>query len=167
MKKSILTLAALMVIAIAALTTAEEKKMAEKPWFDMQNCVFCKELTAQPGLMEHMRHDYHNVSTGTISVLQVDASHMDSFKKAMIGMQTAASKMDPAKMPFMCQHCEKLGGLMMNSKIKIDQIETNFGSLTVYATQDSATMAMLHEFATRSNDEGKKMMAEMKKAEKK
>lgn len=167
MKKSILTLAALMVIAITALTTAEEKKMAEKPWYDMQNCVFCKELTAQTGLMEHMKHDYHNVSTGTISVLQVDASHMDAFKKAMAGMQAVAGQMNPTKMPYMCQHCEKMGGLMMNSKIKIDQIETNFGSLTVYSTQDSETMAMLHEFATRSNEEGKKMMAEMMKAEKK
>lgn len=167
MKKILLTLATMSILVVAALATAEEKKTAEKPWYDMQNCVFCKELTAQPGLMEHMKHDYHNVSTGTISVLQVDASHMDAFKKAMVGMQSVAGKMEQGKMPYMCQHCEMMGSLMMNSNIKIDQIETNFGSLTVYATQDSATMAMLHEFATRSNEEGKKMMAEMMKTEKK
>lgn len=169
MKKFSLSIAGLFLMGLILMSSisADDKAATEKPWFDMKNCVFCKEITAQPGLFQHMKHEYHSVSNGLVSVLQVEPSHADAFKKAEAGMQAAAGTMSATKMPYMCVHCEKMGAFMMSPNIKMDHVTTNFGSITIYSSQDSATVAMVQAFGTRSNEEGKTMMAEIMKGEKK
>src|SRR5262249_17885892 len=93
---------------------------AEDPWFDLEKCAFCKEIAKQPGLIEHMKTEYHDTKNGIISVTYIDKSHEPAFSKAQAGMgQVVADKM-AGKPVVTCKHCGAIGdfyamGLMPES----------------------------------------------------
>lgn len=153
----------LFVLAGLAATLALAQT-AEKPWFDMENCAFCKEIAKQPGLMEHMSHEYHNISTGIVSVSYIDGDYKGAFKKAQEGMMAVAQNMKPGQMPAMCQHCSMIGEFMMKG-VKMDEVQSKDCIIFIYSSTDSATVAQIQEFGRRSAEEGAKIKAKMLKAE--
>ena len=50
-------LTVILVCCWSACCFAQEKKSNEKPWMDLEHCAFCKNMSSQPGLMEHMKCD--------------------------------------------------------------------------------------------------------------
>ena len=63
-----LTTALVCAVLILAGTVAAD----DKPWFDMEGCAFCKQIGAEKGLAEHMRHEYHHLTNGLLSITMVD-----------------------------------------------------------------------------------------------
>jgi hypothetical protein len=156
--RTLLSLAAMIMLVCAAMVMAEE---AEKPWFDMQNCAFCKEVSAQPGLMDHMRHEYHNVSAGILTVGYVDKEFQDKFKAAQAGMQKVVADLQAGKQVPMCQHCEKIGYFMMKG-VKLEEIHSADAEIFLYTSADPATVKELQEFGARCTSEMAKMSAAKK-----
>src|SRR5262245_42945340 len=86
-RKPILALVLVVTVAFASTVTAEE------PWFDLDKCAFCKEFAKQPGLVEHMKTEYHNTKNGIISVTYVDKAYQPAMEKAHAGIaQVVADK---------------------------------------------------------------------------
>lgn len=163
MKKSVIMLVGLALLAMLAISSAEDKAPAERPWFDLQKCTFCSKFAAQPGLMEHMKNSYHHVNAGIMEVSEIDPAYQEAFKKAMMEIRTAMAGIKDGKMPPMCQHCEKLGAFSQDPNIKMDMVKTDFGSVSLYASMDSAKVAALQAFGDRSNEEMMKMAKAMAK----
>ena len=152
----------LMVLAIALIYVASATA-EDKPWFDMENCAFCKNLAAQPGLMDNItKWEHHNVKNGSISITEVNKDYLDAYKKAMDGMNAAAKKMEAGEQLPMCGMCEAYGGLMMKG-VKWEEVGSDNIFVTLMYSDDLAVIEEIHSLTDRTNDEMKKM-EEMKKA---
>ena len=60
-----MTKSAILLIGLIALICSAASA-GDLPWFDMEKCAFCKHITAEEGLMEHLNFEYHNHSKGLI-----------------------------------------------------------------------------------------------------
>ena len=122
----------------------------EKPWFDPQNCAFCKQFAAEPGLLDHMTSEYHNLPDGMLSVTHIDKDYEDAFKRAQVGVGKVIREMQTTgKVPYMCPHCAMLGEFTMKG-VKQEQANTSFGIVVLYQSGDSTTVAKLQDFGKRS-----------------
>ena len=71
-----------LILALAVTVAFASTLSAEEPWIDLEKCAFCKEFTKQPGLVEHMKTEYHNTKNGIISVTYVDKAYQPAMEKA-------------------------------------------------------------------------------------
>ena len=153
--RTLLSLAAMLLLVCVVVVMAQE---AEKPWFDGQNCAFCKEIASQPGLMEHMRHEYHNVGAGILTVSYIDKEFQDEFKASQVGMQKVVADLQAGKQVPMCQHCEKIGYFMMKG-VKMEGIHSADAEIVLYSSTDTTMVKELQEFGARTASELAKMAA--------
>ena len=97
----------------------------EKPWFDMQNCAFCKNLTAEEGLMDHItKWDHHNVDNGSVCITVVDKEYLEAYKRAMHNMEEVGKKLEQGEMLPMCGLCKAYGELLKMGA-KRDMVESD------------------------------------------
>lgn len=154
---SVLALVAL--VLVAAVMAADQ----EKPWFDMKNCAFCKELAAQPGLLEHMRHEYHNIHNGIVSVTYIDKDYRDEFAAMHQGMGKVVADMQAGKPVQMCQHCAKIGEFYQKG-VRMEEVKSSDAIIVIYSSEDTALIADIQAFGARCTEELAEYAAEAKKA---
>jgi hypothetical protein len=148
---------ALLALTVLAATAALAAPAAEKPWFDMENCSFCKQMN-QPGLMDHFKMEYHDVDNGLVSVAYIDADYWDEFDKAMEGMMAVVKEMESGKVLPMCGHCEKMGELQMKG-VKMERVKSEKCIIHIYSTQDAEVLKEVHAFGDRCAQENEKRAA--------
>jgi len=152
----------LVYVAVALALTLCVAVAQEQPWFDMKNCAFCKEIDAQPGLMQHMTNEYHNIKGGYLSITHIDPEYQEAFKKAQAGMQKVVADMQSTgKMPPMCQHCTKYGEFL-HAGAQEQYVHSAFGEIFMMTSSDTAMVTSLQAFSARCGQECEKMKAEMK-----
>ena len=134
----------------------------DKPWFDMENCAFCKNLSAQPGLMDHLtKWEHHNVKNGSVSITEVDKEYIDAYKKAIMGMEATAKRMQAGEMLPMCGMCEAYGAVMMKGA-QSEEVQSGNIFISLMYSDDPEVVNEIHALTDRTNDEIMKM-EEMKK----
>ncbi|MBK7143213.1 MAG: hypothetical protein IPH75_14155 [bacterium] len=153
--RTLLSLALIILVASAAMIVAQD---AEKPWMDPVNCVFCKEVDAQPGLKDHMRHEYHPIHNGLVSISYIDKDWWDEFAAAQAAMQKVAGNMNPTNLPPMCQHCTKIGEFYMKG-VKMEDIRSAEAVVVVYSHTDPTVVKEIQAWGARTTEELKKMNA--------
>jgi hypothetical protein len=141
---------ALMVVFIVGSFAADE------PWFDMPNCGFCKHLLTEPGLLENMTWEHHNISNGLVTITTVNDEYKDAYKKANLAMEETAKKMEKGESVRMCGSCMEYGNLMM-AGVKIEHFETMHGHVTIMTSDKPELVAKIQAWGTRNTDEMKKM----------
>jgi len=142
-RKLILTLAA--TVALTSTLTAEE------PWFDLEKCAYCKEFAKQPGLVEHMKTEYHNTKNGIISVTYVDKAYQPAMEKAHAGIGQVVADKTSGKPVVACKHCSAIGdfyqmGLMPES------IKSEKCTIVIYSSPDAAVVTKLQDFGRKTNE---------------
>lgn len=152
-RRVILLSICLVLIGVVAMATDPE------PWFDLQNCAFCKEIAAQPGLAEQFNHEYHMLHNGMMSITHVGNDFKDAFAKAQQGMQGVIKDMQAGKEVKMCRHCSTLGSLYQMG-VMPDQITRGEDIIVVYTSSDTATVRKIQEFGKNSADAMTAMMKE-------
>lgn len=167
MKKYATALSLSLFIAIVSLSIAGDKAETTQSWFDLKNCAFCAPIAAQPGLLEHMKPEYHTISNGLVSVLVIEPGYDGAFKKALEGMTSAYVDMQAGKGMTICPHCSTMGDIEKNPKVKTDFMQTSFGFITIYTSADSLLVAQIQDFGKKTDEASKQMASEMMKAEKK
>ncbi len=148
-----LMLAVMLLIAVTAVGD-------EKPWIDLDKCVFCQQLTKHDGLLDHMTCEHHEISNGHLMATVVDPEFRPAYveaQKAMeqIGMDMAQGKIDPTKV-YMCGSCEAYGNLLMSGAI-IEHIPTKFGDIVLVTSDDPAVMKKIKAYGRRWTEEMAKM----------
>jgi hypothetical protein len=157
MKRSVVLL-----IGLAALLATAATAGDDKPWFDMEGCSFCKHITAEEGLKEHMCFEYHELINGILSITTVDPDFQEAYERAQKSMEAVGAEMmknPQAQPPYMCGHCEAYGGFIQ-AGVMPQHVQTAVGDILVWTSDDSTMVAKLHAFANRSMEE----MAKMKSA---
>ncbi len=135
----------------------------ESPWFDLEKCEFCNKLAAQPGLVEHMKSEYHNLHNGTLSITHIEKDFIPVFHKAQIAMQSVVKDLRAGKQVYTCPHCTTLGQLMM-SGVMPDQIDRGESIIVVYTSSDSTMVAKIQDFGKKSAEAMAAMTAKPKPA---
>jgi hypothetical protein len=148
MKRLVLMAAVLMVAMWVASAIGQEK-----PWFDAKNCIICQQYAAQPGLMDHMRREFHGISTGMFSLTSVDKEYKEAFTAAQGGIREAISQaMSNGGQMSMCGFCSKFRDFGM-AGIVPEVIHTDEGLAVFYMTKDTAKVRELQQFAIKAQEE--------------
>ncbi len=152
MKHVILALS--LVFCIALMANAEDTKL----WFDMENCGFCKHLMAEPGLMDNMAWEHHDIKNGVLIMTVIDPKYDDAYQKAVKAMQQTGNEMMAGKQVYMCGHCETYGMLMM-SGINMEVVKTSAGEITLMTSDKPEMIEKLHVYSKKNQE----AMARMEK----
>ncbi len=141
-----------LILALTAVVAfAFIAKAADEPWFDLEKCAFCKTLAAQPGLLEHMKTEYHNTKTGIVSVTYIDKAYEPAFAKAQESMGKVVADLSAGKEVEMCKHCSTIGSFyamgLMPETIKSDKC-----IISIYSSPDAAVVTKLQDFGKKSNE---------------
>lgn len=159
-KENDITKSAILLIGLIALLCTAAPA-GDLPWFDMEKCTFCKHLTAEEGLIEHMVFEYYNHSKGIISIIVVDKDYQDVFARVSNEMEATSEKIFASKEspPYMCGHCVSYGEFVM-AGVTPEIVSTSQGEMTLWITDNPEMVARLHAFAKRSTEEFAKMCAD-------
>ena len=129
---------------------------ADKPWFDMPNCDFCKHLMTDPALLDNMTWEHHNISNGLVTITTVNKEYMDAYKKANEAMEETGKMMEQGEEVKMCGSCTEYGNLMM-AGIKIEHFATLHGHVTIMTSDKPELVAKIQAWGKHNTDEMKKM----------
>ncbi|MCX6826552.1 MAG: hypothetical protein NTV06_04695 [candidate division Zixibacteria bacterium] len=147
-------LGGLLLLATVAPMAQDQPK--EKPWFDMQNCDFCKNLIKDTLLLPNTIWEHHDISNGLMIVTLVKPEYMASYKKAMDDMSKVGQEMMQGKPVKMCGFCEAYGKLIM-AGAKIENIMGDWGEVTLITSDKPETLIMIREYAQCTREELAKM----------
>lgn len=139
----------------------------DEPWFDLEKCSFCKAIAKQPGLLDHMKTEYHDTKTGILSVTYIDKDYEAAFAKAQEGIRQVVADKVAGKPVVVCKHCTSIGEFY-SMGIMPESIKSEKCIIVIYSSSDAATVTKLQEFGKKSNEAiaelaKKKESAEVKK----
>lgn len=147
---------------VATAATAQEKPAAEKPWFDMANCSFCKHLVKDTMLLENMTWNHYDISNGVMAVTTVKPEYKAAYLEAMKSMQQVGEDMAAGKVQVqMCGHCENYGKLMM-SGANMEYVQTDVADIVLMTSDKPEIVEMIKKFGQRNREELAKWEAEAK-----
>jgi hypothetical protein len=169
--KRIVMLLGIVVVAAAATaawagdhpekTKVEHPLKTESGWFDMENCVFCKNLIEDPGLLPHMTWESHKIANGMVQIFTVQPQYKQSYAKCMQAMETIGNDMMSGKVnPMeakMCGSCAAYGQLMM-AGAKNEHVPGDAADVSLITADDPALVVKIHEICDRNNKEMALMM---------
>jgi hypothetical protein len=160
----------MLVLTVAVSASGQEEKAVTGPqWFDLENCAFCKQLSAHEGLMDHVTWEYHDVANGMMNITTVHPDYKEAYLKAQHDMQVissdlAAGKRTMADTP-MCGHCLAYGMLMM-SGVKMEYVDGKTAGVLLMTSDNPETVKKIKEFAERNRTELATMQAAKEAAKK-
>jgi len=151
MKKAALLLVALVVVVFAPATDA-----GETSWFDMENCVFCRHLTEDPGLLKHMSWEHHDINNGAVTITVVDPEYRDSYMSAQKAMMEEGRKLQSGEVAFtevtMCGHCQNYGRLMMMG-VAIEYVQGETAYMILMTSDDPEKVKEIKAYAQHNREE--------------
>ncbi len=150
------TLVALLVVMIcmSAVAIAEQHETADAgPWFDMENCDFCRHLLEHDKLLDNMTWEYHKISDGIVGITAVQPEYKDAYMKAQkamqaVGVDMMTGKVNPKDVK-MCNHCKAYGKLM-ESGAKFDVVHGDAAEVVVITSEKPEVLAMINNYADKT-----------------
>ncbi|MEQ8849667.1 hypothetical protein [Botrimarina sp.] len=147
-------LAAVLAGALAVAEHHEDHSQSGK-WFDPANCVMCKPMADKPELMHAIKWETHKLDNGAVMTAVAPKGMQDEFDAVCQKMHSK----QPQPGDKLCGFCQAFGKLMREGA-KVQEVDTDFGNLTLVTADDDATVEKIHEFAQRTIEETKKMEGE-------
>ncbi len=161
-KLTVPTLAALVVLVAASALAAEpDMYKSESGWFDMNHCAFCKNLTADPGLLPHSTWETHEIENGMVEIITVAPEYKESFAKAgramqELGMKIQKGEVNPMTLE-MCGRCKEFGMLQMTG-IKTEAVMGDAATVFIYTSDNPDVVKKMHDIVARDHKEMALMM---------
>jgi len=155
MRKFAPTLLALLLALPAAAGGPHE---GDGAWFEPEKCEFCRFLTAEPGLMDAMVWENHEVGDGVLTIAIVPTEFRDAYLRARhaindLGGQVMSGQIDPRTLD-LCGHCEALVGLMMQgAQMQIVESERAGVEISLLTADDPTLVTRIQEYSDRNDEE--------------
>jgi hypothetical protein len=153
LKRSILACVVLAAALVAGGLVADE---GDQAWFDLEGCAICKNLAAEPGLVEHIEWENHKISNGVMTITVVDEEYVDAFQRAAKNMQATAQKLMTGEQLHLCGFCTSYG-MLIASGATIEQVDTKLGNVTLMTSSDPKVVEMIQAHAARTDEEYEKV----------
>jgi len=138
----------------------------EGDWFDTEKCLYCKELAAEPGLLEHMDHELYDLERGAVSITTVSPEYLDRYRKVVDKMMVIGKEMAEGKhrKAYVCEHCEFFG-LMIMQGVDVERVMTKSGEVLIMTSDDSVNVELIREYADKSRKAVERMRERSRKAD--
>jgi hypothetical protein len=130
----------------------------ETPWFDLDHCAMCKNMTAEKGLMDHMTWENYLTKDGMMSVTVVAEGYEKAFDRSMKNMQATSEKLMSGEKLYLCGFCQSFGALHL-AGANFENFETEAGYINLVTSTDPAIIEKIHAHGQRTIDEYAKMEA--------
>jgi len=157
MKRLIIFVIAGLLFLAVTVSMAQDKPQ-EKPWFDMKNCDFCKNLMVDSMLLPNLVWEHHDISNGLMTVTIVKPEYKASYQTAMDAMNKLSQEMAQGKKDVkMCGSCQAYGGLMM-AGAKVENVHGDWGDVALITSDKPEVQKMIKDYGQRTRDEMAKMM---------
>lgn len=162
--KTVILAVGLLLLGTAVFVGADQAPApGEAPWFDLENCAFCKHLTKEPQLMHNMKWEHHDLSNGAVTITVVKPQFRAAYMEAGTAMEDLAKKMEtgevnPADVR-MCGSCQYYGKLMMMGA-KFEYVQSDLADLVLITSDKPEVVKEIKVYAQRNRDE----MAKWEKA---
>lgn len=151
-----------LLVFVASTALAQEKPAAEKSWFDMANCSFCKNLVKDTMLLKNMTWNHYDISNGVMAVTTVKPEYKAAYLEAMKAMEQVGEDMATGKIQVqMCGHCENYGKLMMSGS-KMEYVPTEVADIVLITSDKPEIVEMIKKFGQRNREELAKWETEKK-----
>jgi hypothetical protein len=145
-------------VLVAALAVAGLALAGGDTWFDMENCAFCKNLSEDPELLNHMTWEQYSISNGVISVTTVEEAYASSYKKANENMAEVSKRMQKGEQLPTCNSCSTAGMFMMKG-VKSESVPTKHGDIWIMTSDDPAVVEEMQKWTMKNMEELKKLEA--------
>lgn len=150
MKRCLVILALVAIVAGTAVA-------GDAPWFDMENCAFCTNLS--PEMMQSMTWDQANISNGIVCITTVPEKYLKDYRTAHKAMVETGERMMNGEQLEVCGSCAALGMCMMKGPHQ-EYAETKTGDVWILTSDNPEIVAELQAWAKRNHDEMARMMHE-------
>lgn len=149
----LLAVTALLILSVPLTFAAQDA-----PWFDLEKCSMCKQMTAEEGLMDHMEWENLLTADGMMSVTVVDPKYDEAFKRSMKNMEAVGIKLMSGESLYLCGFCQSYGALHM-AGANFENFETDMGYISLATSHDPAVVKKIHDHTQKTIDEYAKMVA--------
>ncbi len=142
---------------LASLAVAGGSMKSESGWFDFENCAFCKNLSAEDGLLEHSTWENYPIKNGMMNIITVEPEYAAAMERAgehmaALGLKIQSGEVNPMGLD-MCQHCQTFGMMMMGGQVAMEEVRGDAATVTLMTSDDEAVVKRLHEMAARDTKE--------------
>lgn len=134
------------------ISRANAQSSPETPWFDIDHCSFCQNMSSQPGLLENMQCDTIKLDNGIVMVAMVPKEFMNAMERANEGMQATVKQLQMGKQLPLCGFCECFGNLIMRGA-KLEKRKGQHSEVTMLTSNDPQLVKDIHAMADRSEKE--------------
>jgi hypothetical protein len=128
----------------------------DTPWFDLENCVMCKNISGEDGLWENLTWETHLITNGMMSLTVVDSEYEEAYEKAKKGMQATGQELQSGKQMHLCGFCMSYGSLIM-SGANMEAVETKAGEILLVTATDDAVVEQIQTHAKKTMEEYEKL----------
>lgn len=147
-----------LILVLGVIAVAEDPQPMKKAvaWIDTENCAFCKHLTAQEGLMDHMTWEYHDIANGCVAITTVDPGYKAAYIKANEAMEKVSKELESGQRTMaetpMCGLCTAFSGLTQ-AGAKFDHVQGANADIVVITSDKPETQKAIKEFSERNRTE--------------
>ena len=141
----------ILTLFLTATVLALNAAAVDEPWVDLEKCQFCKAFASQPGLLDHMKTEYHDTKTGILSVTYLDKDYEAAFAKAQDGVRQVVADKMAGKPVVACKHCTAIGEFY-GMGITSETIKSEKCIIVIYSSPESTAVAKLQDFGKKSNE---------------
>jgi hypothetical protein len=153
--KSFLTVAAVALVAslssLASAASHDEDAMKA----EMEKCAVCKNLAANPELMNAMTWETHKIDNGLLCVTTVPKEKKSEFDALNAKMKASIEQVkadeQQGKTPELCELCKEMSELT-KAGAKEKEIALSNGSIHMLTSDDPAVVAKIHAHADKAMD---------------
>jgi hypothetical protein len=146
------------VAAIGCLLLAAFAVHAEDAkWFDMENCAFCKLMTAKPGLMESINWETVKLSNGIATVETVKPEQLANYRAVTDGWEKLHKRFEKGEKMQICGFCAAMGDLTKKG-VHQEYVPMSTGGITFMTSADTTLQKDIWAFHQKSEEMMKQMM---------
>ncbi|QEG00133.1 hypothetical protein Mal15_42020 [Stieleria maiorica] len=153
MKRYVVVLLALALVS----TPSNGDHHEELGWLDLQKCSMCKLMGANMDMMAHVTWENHKIDNGALSASVIPKEYQDRMQQLHQKMKMVEEKLDAGEKMPLCGHCASYGKLKM-AGAKTQEIETDFGMIALFTSNDPEVVKQIHAHTDKTNAEFKKFL---------
>ncbi len=119
---------------------------------EYHNCGLCKPMAAEPGLMEHLQWETHEISAGMLSVTTVEPAYEQAYARAHAKMMEAVKRLEAGEKMELCPYCRRINELAQ-AGAKIENIDSKGGHIMAVTASSAEVIDKIHAHARWANAE--------------
>ncbi len=122
---------------------------------DFHNCTVCKPMMAEPGLMENVRWESHEIATGMLSVTTVSPGYEQAFERAHGKMMEAVARLEAGEKGELCPFCKSIDELS-KAGAHIENLDAEKAHIMAITSDKADVIEKIHAHVRWAKEEFKK-----------